>query len=157
MTWFKCLFVLQSLTSFCFWFSPWVCWSSSLQTPSAGNLHFYDFTDHYFTLLILFFLLFFEGVKFFSTQLVLARAQLPLSSSFSLFWAAFCQRWSVLQACDVQPDVVCNKCAFLFFRSTEKPFLFVPCWWLVIFCLCHPARLQESRRNSAGSLACGLR
>lgn len=62
------------------------------------SIHFYCFTDHYFTILMLFFLLFFEGVKFFSTLLVSALAQLPLSSSFSSFLPAFCQRWSILRS-----------------------------------------------------------
>lgn len=46
---------------------------------------------------------------------------------------------------------------FVFSVSTEKPFLCVDCWRLVVFSLRHPTCLQESQRNSARTLACGIR
>lgn len=121
-------------------------------------IHFHDFTDHYFTILNLFFLLFWRSQVFFysagiSTGTVASLIILFFVLARLLPKVKYLDKlWGPISLVSCVTNVL-----FLFFCSTEKPCLFVPCWWLVIFCLCHPARLQESQCDSAATLACGLR
>lgn len=122
-------------------------------------IHFYDFTNHYFIILTLFFLLYLKESSFFLLCWHWHWHNCFSHHPFLRSGPSFAKGEVFWQACEVQPSLVScvTNVLFLFFCSTEKPFLFVPCWWLVIFCLCHPAHLQESQRNPAGTLACGLR
>lgn len=72
-----------------------------------------------------------EGVKCFSTLLVWALAWSPLSSSFSSFWPAFCQRWHILTSMWGQINFVsCVSNVSLFPAQQKSPFyLFIVGGW----------------------------
>lgn len=88
--------------------------------------------------------LLYEGVKFSSTLLVWALAWSPLSSSFSSFWLAFCQRWGISFSANIHgfrgqitlvsyliivPSCVCcshRKAPFMCWLLAAGRFLFTP-------------------------------